>query len=964
MPAENLKVAVRVRGFNDREREMGCKLVVQMNGNTTTVLPTGNDTRSSTERRFAFDYSYWSHDGFKIENDGYLSPDASSSRYIDQKRVFNDLGLNILSNAWDGYNASVFAYGQTGSGKSYSMVGSKANKGMTPLLVEGLFEQINKEKSTKDNQLEVTFSMIEIYNEVARDLLTKKADRKGLPIHERPGRGFHIMEQDLKPTPICDYVGFEKLMEQGNANKIIAATKMNATSSRAHTIIEIQFKQTYTNEVGKEMQRISIINLIDLAGSERTDKSGTSGDRLKEGIAINKSLTSLGNCIEKLAEAANGKDVKIPYRDSILTKLLMNALGGNSKTVMIAAISPADNNYDETISTLRYADRAKQIKTNAKVNEDPKDLLIRQLQEEINTLKQNIKTGGVIENPDNLSKAEYEKLKREMEDNMKKQIEESEKEIQTMKKTYEEKLIEAQAKAKEIAKYNVNEKASSLPHLSNISSDPMLTGSLKHLFETTAKKTKFILGNSDKCDIQLFGLGIQDRHAGVTLEDGKFYLEPYVNARVVRNGKTIEQKFRMENLDRYVFGASLYYIFVNPPEFTADGTHAVEVMNEKVSKITVQQIQTEIAHESGLIDESDLKKDNPDEIACINELIDLLPNIEEANQMSILLDKKIIYKAAILHPLLVGDIIGKIRPVIILKKFGTSLEWMWDKFKFIDRKSFMSEMYADLKEGVKLGEHFKNFDPFVENELEPVLMGTAVFEPISILHNVPFQESVKIYDYKNRLAGTMNIQLVPCDKNGNVYTDIGSSIIHKPETQLKELYFIIKMDAIRSMQPKFRNIFCKYRLYGEDDDFKTESGKDTNNPDLNHERLISYDKSMLSYEAVRQGLIKYYSTSPIYVKVYGVQKVISTESNKLSTKEWFDKDRKEKQIVKKDDSKEEIEKLKATLQNLNTLLDFAEKKKNKSRIRIDYVRECLLSSKPDVLTKLLEKINKAKEEND
>ena len=114
-------------------------------------------------------------------------------------------------------------------------------------------------------------------------------------------------------------------------------------------------------------------------------------------------------------------------------------------------------------------------------------------------------------------------------------------------------------------------------------------------------------------------------------------------------------------MDRYVFGASLYYIFVNPPEFTIDGEHTIEIMNEKVSTITVQQIQTEIAHESGLISEADLKKDNPDEIACINELIDLLPNIEEANQMSILLDKKVIYKAAILHPLFVGDTVGKIR---------------------------------------------------------------------------------------------------------------------------------------------------------------------------------------------------------------------------------------------------------------------------------------------------------------
>ena len=189
----------------------------------------------------------------------------------------------------------------------------------------------------------------------------------------------------------------------------------------------------------------------------------------------------------------------------------------------------------------------------------------------------------------------------------------------------------------------------------------MLTGSLKHLFEASAKKTKFVLGTSDKCDIQVFGLGIQDRHAGVSLEDGKFFMEPYINSRVVRNGKPIEQKFRMENLDRYVFGASLYYIFVNPPEFTASGEYSVEMINEKVSTITVETIHQEIAQESGLITEADLKRENPDEIACLNELIDLIPNIEEANQMSILLDKKIIYKAIILNPLLVGETHTKIR---------------------------------------------------------------------------------------------------------------------------------------------------------------------------------------------------------------------------------------------------------------------------------------------------------------
>ena len=189
----------------------------------------------------------------------------------------------------------------------------------------------------------------------------------------------------------------------------------------------------------------------------------------------------------------------------------------------------------------------------------------------------------------------------------------------------------------------------------------MLTGSLKHLFETNPKKTKFILGSSDKCDIQLFGLGLQDRHAGVSFEDGKFFMEPYINARVVRNGKQVDHKFRMENLDRYVFGASLYYIFVNPSEFTANGERSVEVMNEQVNTITVETIHQEIAEESGLITEADLNRQTPEEIACLNELIDLIPNIEEANQMSILLDKKVKYKPIILNPLVIGEPESKIK---------------------------------------------------------------------------------------------------------------------------------------------------------------------------------------------------------------------------------------------------------------------------------------------------------------
>lgn len=153
---------------------------------------------------------------------------------------------------------------------------------------------------------------------------------------------------------------------------------MNATSSRAHTIIMIELKQT-TVENGRTLEKLSVINLVDLAGSEKVGKTGAAGDRLKEAANINKSLSMLGLVITTLAESEAGQNRKVPYRDSALTKLLANALGGNSKTVMICAISPAFDNFEESLSTLRYADQAKKIKNKAQINESATDKLIREL---------------------------------------------------------------------------------------------------------------------------------------------------------------------------------------------------------------------------------------------------------------------------------------------------------------------------------------------------------------------------------------------------------------------------------------------------------------------------------------------------------------------------------------------------------------------------------------------------------
>ncbi|KAL3873216.1 hypothetical protein ACJMK2_036357 [Sinanodonta woodiana] len=246
----------------------------------------------------------------------------------------------------------------------------------------------------------VTFSMLEIYNEQVRDLLVKaKPPHGGLKIRQNPSAGFYV--EGLRAVPVRAYAEIEKLMEQGTFNRTTASTNMNATSSRSHMVITIRFVQVFKNEAGQSNTRSSDVNLVDLAGSERADSTGATGDRLKEGSAINQSLSTLGNVISALADLSLGKkNVLVPYRDSVLTKLLQSALGGNSRTIMIAALSPADINYDETLSTLRYADRAKKIQNKAVVNESPTERLIRELKEENAKLmqllqkQQGIKGGG------------------------------------------------------------------------------------------------------------------------------------------------------------------------------------------------------------------------------------------------------------------------------------------------------------------------------------------------------------------------------------------------------------------------------------------------------------------------------------------------------------------------------------------------------------------------------------------
>ncbi|GIY43071.1 kinesin-like protein KIF17 [Caerostris darwini] len=360
MASETVKVIVRCRPINQRERDLGCKVIINMDSSCGLCSIVNPDDASVPPKSFTFDGAY----------------------FIDSttEQIYNEIVYPIVESVTEGYNGTVFAYGQTGCGKSFTMQGiphPASQKGIIPRAFEHIFEAISTTENTK---FLVHASYLEIYNEEIRDLLGKEVKKK-LELKEHPDKGVYVAGLSLHPvhnTREC-----EEVMETGWKNRSVGATLMNADSSRSHSIFTIHLEMLEMENCGEHIKQ-GKLNLVDLAGSERQAKTGATGDRLKEATKINLSLSALGNVISALVD---GKSKHIPYRDSKLTRLLQDSLGGNTKTLMVACLSPADNNYDETLSTLRYANRAKNIQNKPKVNEDPKDALLREYQEEIKRLK-------------------------------------------------------------------------------------------------------------------------------------------------------------------------------------------------------------------------------------------------------------------------------------------------------------------------------------------------------------------------------------------------------------------------------------------------------------------------------------------------------------------------------------------------------------------------------------------------
>lgn len=575
----NVRVALRVRPLSKRENAEGARIIVNVDEKIARIrnikLDYKPESCGDTRERlleFGFDYCYW-------------SVDPEDPKYASQEVVFQDLGTTVLSEAIKGYNVCLFAYGQTGSGKTFTMMGTPASIGLTPRICEGLFSYNDGSPGTpSSSRIEVSF--LEIYNERVRDLLHQSEQKKPytLRVREHPHQGPYV--QGLSQHVVTDYEQVVALLEQGMENRITAATHVHDASSRSHAIFTIHYTQAMLED-NLPSEIASKINLVDLAGSERASPNYCK-DRLTEGSNINRSLVTLGIVISALAQnsqmtsscqsinsilsdgdsgipgspsgsstTGSKRQPFVPYRDSILTWLLKDSLGGNSKTIMIATVSPASSSYNETMSTLRYASNAKNIINKPRVNEDANVKLIRELREEINRLKAMLR---------NFEMRTISPFSEERDGNLTELVLQNELKIEQLTKDWTDKWTDKAALMEQYS-VDINEgKArvtidSGLPHLIAMDDDILSTGVvIYYLREGTTD-----IGSGDQ-DIVLQGENILQDHCKIENKFGEVELQPSLGGLCTVNGQEVKEVCRLSQGAIVVLGKCHRFRFNHPAE--------------------------------------------------------------------------------------------------------------------------------------------------------------------------------------------------------------------------------------------------------------------------------------------------------------------------------------------------------------------------------------------------------------
>ncbi|XP_014668068.1 PREDICTED: kinesin-like protein KIF13A [Priapulus caudatus] len=859
--SSKVKVAVRVRPFSRREYELGTKCVVDMvaDGGTQQVVlyhPSSSSAKAGDSRKtpktFAFDNCFW-------------SIDEKDPKYTGQENVYNSLGVDVLVNALEGYNACIFAYGQTGSGKSYSMMGNADNKGIIPRICDSLFESIAANKDDPNLRYNVEVSYMEIYNEKVRDLLDPNSAKSNLRVREHNILGPYV--DGLSTLVVSNFKDIDNLMSEGNKSRTVAATNMNSESSRSHAVFNIKVTQILTDpKSGVSGEKVSKVSLVDLAGSERAQKSGAVGERLKEGSNINKSLTTLGLVISALADQAaagsKNKNKFVPYRDSVLTWLLKDNLGGNSRTVMIATVSPANDNYEETLSTLRYADRAKRIVNHAVVNEDPNAKIIRELRSEVEHLRVQLKE----------SKQSAD---------LQEKLQESEKLMSEITRSWEEKLSATEQihveRQQAMEKMGISVQTSGIRvekdkyYLVNLNADPSLNELLVYYL-----KDHTLVGGPNapvEQDIQLSGLGIMPEHCIVDIVDGDVFMSPLEGARTCVNGSVIKDQTLLKHGDRVLWG-NHHFFRINCPKPAMSALERQKQMYEQ----QLQKLRSQISPNTptnpygsfgdlrGVTSPSNAnvnarykqwaeEKDKVFKASLTKlreEVVRANAITREANYLSEELARRTEFHVTLQIPAANlspnrkrGAFVSE--PAILVKRKNKSKQ-VWSLEKLENKIIDMRELYEERKEkGLPLKDEVpvKGYDPFYESQENHNLIGVAnVFLEV-LFHDAKLDYQVPIISQQGEVAGRLHVELsrtagtLGSDRMGDA--EIDEMDINKnnidDDSNMPTSHITVKLviKEASGLPPHLSNfVFCQYNFWGESESVVVA-------PDINPDGLIQIE---------------------------------------------------------------------------------------------------------------------------
>lgn len=818
-----VQVAVRMRVFNQREKDAGAERIIRMTREDVGSKTFIRNPDTDEEKEFKFDFSFNSH-----ANDPKVGP------YATQDTVFDDLGRPVMLSALEGRNVCLFAYGQTGAGKSFSMLGKAdppSMQGIIPRTCREIFKVIDKDKGNPLVTAEVGIQVVEIYCEQINDLL---ADRKTWPPNGfKPRMTKDGFTCDTVMKPCMNYEDIEQAFNFADKNRSVGSHALNPESSRAHTIYQITYqKQTRVSADAKQAETITTrLNLVDLAGSERMESAGTSGQMLKEGNAINLSLTALGNTIKALSEGKRAQ-----FRESKLTLLLQSSMT-NGKVIMIAALSPASICYDESISTLRFAERIKMVKIKAKKNvtldpvaEIKKEMeeMRKRMQEEIDELRKTGGSGGGSGGA-GTDPAMVEELKRALEEqkenerqlklDMERRLQEMQEDDGSRKKRAAQ--IQEQWKSALGGATTMQAKDVKVPHLLNLNEDPRLAETLIYTIDDPV----VVAGRANKeapPKLEFNGMGIVKNHCTFHYDKtkGQVLLEPATNARCCVNGKPVTEKTEIKHNYRIWLGNNYAFRFALPG-FESKSDAAEEKPDYLMAEA---EIAKHAAAESGESVQG----------ALGHQLSEALKKVEQANIISTDLNRDAMFAPKIIK----NRNTNEDKVVVHVTLPQGQLVWPWEKFS--SRLMDMVKVWQSWQYAIANDQAFTLPDdnPFVDNGYQ--LIGEADVWLESLGNMIDLDAEPSVLSPIGRSEGTLYVQIVPLDKNGNEGPWEGDNDHLDPFTENPEdlkgkaIQFAVKVhkmnfdvDVKEGGRPRYRDVFVRYKLATDADDEIVETPHDT-----------------------------------------------------------------------------------------------------------------------------------------